>query len=565
MLDVECLVAAAVVVLVVVWPSIGDRWFSGVERLGVALSRRRALSVVLVGLCALVARAAFLPIEPVPQPRIDDEFGYLLTADTFVHGRITNPTPTMWQHLESIHEIMRPTYNSQYPIAPALVLAFGKILGHPFTGVILSAAAMCAAICWMLQGWLPEEWALLGGLLAMLQFGIISYWADSYWGGAVPAFGGALVLGAYPRIKEFIRTRDALLLGLGVGILGNSRPYEGGILSILVLFALVMWAVKSRGAEFVKIIRRIALPTVTVILLCLVGTGFYFYRVTGDPFRMPYAVERAQSAVAPYFLWQHPKAIPVYSNLAFYDYYVNDELAEYQRQQNPVGLLNAWRGMMLQVGLFFVGPVLLIPLIAAMASVPYGLRWRQLGERTRFLLIATLVPIVGLALEVFHNTHYVAPVTASILALVLVAIKFVRNWRIGSRPVGIAISRLVPLACALIVLYSGVEFAFRLDLGAASGYSWHGWSEDLPTKRTSLLSELRRTSGKNLVFVHYTVGHEGDWSGWVVNDSDIDASRDVWAWDLGPDKNRELIEYYKDRRAWIINSRENPPHLIPYR
>jgi len=36
----------------------------------------------------------------------------------------------------------------------------------------------------------------------------------------------------------------------------------------------------------------------------------------------------------------------------------------------------------------------------------------------------------------------------------------------------------------------------------------------------------------------------------------------VWARDMGPEKNRELLDYYKDRRAWLVEPDEKPPGVI---
>ncbi|MGC2160806.1 MAG: hypothetical protein WA634_02755, partial [Silvibacterium sp.] len=83
-------------------PRFGSRWFARIEQAFGRLARRKRMSVLAVGAAALLLRLAVLPLCPIPLPFTQDDFSFLLAANTFASGRLANPTPPMWMHFESI-------------------------------------------------------------------------------------------------------------------------------------------------------------------------------------------------------------------------------------------------------------------------------------------------------------------------------------------------------------------------------------------------------------------------------------------------------------------------------
>ncbi len=560
---IELGLSVVIIALALTVPRLGTNWLSNVERAFVPLAERRRLAVLTVALAALGARAAVLPILPEPQPSINDEFSFLLAADTFAHGRVTNPTPPFWIHFETYHEIMRPTYASMYPPAQGLVLALGEVTtGRPFAGVCLSIALLCAAICWMLQGWMSPGWALLGGSLAVMHFGVFSYWANSYWGGAMAGIGGALLLGALPRIKRQTRVGDACWMGLGAAILANSRPYEGLIFSLPVGFALLAWMVRGTHPPFGVLLRRVVLPLALFLGLAGAATGYYFWRVTGNPLRMPYQVDRETYAVAPYFLWQSPRPQPVYRHASMRDFYNHNELDFYKQTRSTAGMIAVIAAKFADLWMFYFGPILTLPFVMVSATLPMGFSWRTISRDTKFLLAAVAVSFAGLAVEVFFFPHYAAPMTCLLLACVLLAIRRLRRWQWHGRPSGEFLVRAIPLSCLLLLVLRGAAGFLHLPITPSWPPTWYN-SVPVETGRARIEAELESQPGEQLAIVRYAPHPKSKYE-WVYNRADIDGSKVVWARDMGPAQNQELIDCFKGRRVWLVEPDENPPRLSLY-
>jgi len=546
-------------------PTLGSDWFRAIESSFAKLGRNQGLSVLVVGLAALAARAAVLKILPVPQPYVTDEFSQLLLADTLLQGRLANPTHPMWIHFETPQVIMHPTYASMYPPAQGVFLALGRaIAGHPFVGVLISLGFMCAALCWMLQGWMAPGWALLGGFLAVMHFAVFSYWANSYWGAPVAAAGGALVLGALPRIIRRVYWGDVVVMGLGLAILANSRPYEGFILALPVAIALFAWLFKQNGMKLRTSIRHVVVPLVLVVLASALATGYYCWRVTGNPLRMPQQVDRDTYAVAPYFLWQHPRPIPAYRHEAMRELYINYELGVYNDTRSLSKLIALWMIRSASFLLFYLGPALGLPLVMAVAVLPYGFRWGTIQWPVRFFLLASAISIAGLGIEVFFSPHYAAPMTCLILVLVLSAMRQVRKWQWHGRPVGVFLTRAVPLICVQMLLLRAVAPALHLSSNAKQLWTAYN-AKPIKSPHIDIESELQSQPGDQLAIVRYnSSGASSPQPGWVYNQANIDQAKIVWAWDMGPAENRELIEYFKNRHVWLVEANGEATHVSPY-
>lgn len=556
-LAIELCLSAAFVPLALFWPGLGEAWFAEVERRLGALARHRALAVISVGVLALGLRLALLPILPIPQPEVSDEFSYLLQADTFAHGRLANPTHRMWVHLETFQENWKPTYASMYYPGYGAFLALGQVLmHHPFWGVWLSSGLMCAAICWALQGWLPSGWALVGGLLAVIRLGAFSYWADSYWGGTVTALGGALVLGAVPRIKQHARVRDSLLLALGMALLAYTRPYEGLFFSIPVLFALAWWA-KRGSLSGRQLESRLALPFGVLMLAAFAWLGFYFYRVTDSPFTTPYQIN-IRSYGLMYFPWEHVHSF-TYRHAEMQAFYSGPSVLGwyYMAREHPLKLQSLKAFV---VWVFYFGPILTSPILIWLFSRSRGRFWKSFSPELSFLLLLSAMTYLSCTLTIYiGQPHYVAMLTAAFYVIILLMMR--ELYESGSPGLKL-LARAVPLVCVLLLALRIVAPFAHFEPKPSWIRTWCSQDEQ-NLERARVLNQLQRTPGKHLVIVRYKPGHDFILDEWVYNNADIDGSQVIWARDMGM-QNAELVNYFRGRQVWLAEPDYRPAKVTPY-
>jgi hypothetical protein len=532
--------------LAVIAPRKCERALRTVERVFGKLARRKTVVIALLFLVVITVRLAILPLLPVPVPSIHDEFSYLLMADTFAHGRLANPPHPMWMSFESFHVNWFPTYSSKYPPGQGAVLALGQLLGNPWIGVLLSVGAMCAAILWMLQAWLPARWALLGGVLVALKFGIASYWINSYWGGAVAATGGALVLGAMPRIvRRARRTRDALLLGLGIAILANTRPYEGLLFCLPVAGWFLWWLAgktKSPVAPHARIVDVLA-PLAVVLTLTVGFLGYYNWRLTGNALLFPHALNSRTYRTTGLFLWDHPRKPLQYHNQQFEDFYNGWEREDYQNTWEDVRKVSAEKLTRTGSTYFWWGALLLLP----------GLPFVFFDRKMRLPILIFLLGTAGFLVLIWSMPHYVATLTCVIFLLLVQAIRHLRTFRLGRRPLGLALSwAIVCLLATDVGLSVPLHVCDQLD-----------WTCKGDPSRAAVAIKLSKTPGKHLVMVRYDEDHNLH-DEWVYNGAEIDAAKVLWARELDPAQNAKLFAYFKDRQIWLVTPDQDNTYLEPY-
>lgn len=515
---------------------------------------RTMLALVAVAVAAhWIAMGGFHPQGPA----VHDEHSYSLSGDMYASGRLSYPTHPFWQHFETFHVLMTPSYATKYPPGVGLTLALGqKVFGHQVAGMWASAALLAALVYWMLLAYVPPQWALVGGLLALARLGIYSYWANSYWGGMPAAVGSALLFGAAGRLAKHTRPRDGVLLGLGMAAMVLTRPFEGAaVCSVTAAWVAYRW---YRGQPaFRRLWVRALAPAVIVIVLTGAWLCYLNYRVTGNPLKAPYTAYEDQYGFYHTFYWEKPRPAKTYRHEPFRYYY-------YEYDRGGMTGIRGWDDFTLLTWskavafwLFYIGPALTLPLIFFLRD----------ARKRRWRLAVLAVAVCALAIGVVAwrlSPHYAAPLTGPVYLAVVGGLRRMALWR----PRRTYIGELLAAGCVLSAFaMPGVRAkapGWGEKVTALEVVPWYNtYTMHLP-ERDRVLAELESKPGKHLALVLYQPGHNVHME-WVYNRADIDASKVVWArFPEDKQQRQELIRYYRGRSVWMIWPDIEPVRLFPY-
>jgi len=537
---VELVLAALLVLGVLMW----QPWLALARR----LEDHAGWSMVFFAALPVLLRLALLPHHPAPAPDLYDEFSHLLAADTLRHFRLANPPHALPQFFEAFFVLQRPTYASIYPPGQGLILAIGwTLFGHPWAGVLAATAAFCGLCYWMLRGWVSPRWALAGGLLAVIGFGPLNQWMNEYWGGEWIAASGCLVFGALPRLRVAPRRRDAILLGLGLAIHLITRPYESIFLFLAVALYWMPWRPAAEFKAAAKFWPEVALVLLPAAALLAVQNK----QVTGSWTTMPEALSQYQYGV--------PAALTFQAKVVPHVPLTEQQRMDYKMQRSFQGERAETLGsflLRLEYRVRYYRFFFLAPLYLALAAFLFALHER------RFRWVALTLALFALGTNFFpaFQLHYVAAATCLFVLVSVVGLE--------------RISRRVPEAARLVLLLCAAQFIFWYSLhaffdtaewsAAVRRYeTWDSINHGNPERRIFVNRQLDHVPGKVLVFVRYSPRHIFQ-DEWVYNRAAIDEARIVWARDLGDAENRQLLRYYADRTALVLEPDAQPPTLAVY-
>lgn len=510
------------------------------------------LPVLLLGICY-----SFVIVFHWPVPVIQDEFSYLLMADTFSSGQLfvePHPMKDFFQTFHVIHN--EEAYASKYFPGIGLQLAFGQFLGNPIIGVWLTVALFGCVLYWMISAFIPMRIGFPLALVFSIEYAVFSYMGHTFWGGSLFALAGALTLAGTLQALEKEKFWALWLSGLGVFLMMINRPFEGFFYALPIAGYLFF---RKRPNDVFSWFKRL-IPWSVCIIAGLLFMAIYNYTITGSALNFPHShYQNTYTSFAYRFAWDSEplndqSIIGTDDTIPRPFKFQKESFLEKREQKKMFFWTFKWYVLKDLVDTY----------------VPLYLTWMLFGLFIRqssnfrilillccLLLVSRIFPLV-LSWSSSH-AHYSAAWIAPISMLFVFGLK-------GFLDAGKLNKLLRPLPVVLLLLFA-VYYGKGLFLSEPNYWMRQtSYVSNFLVGRNIVQDYLN--SGKNpsndLVMVAY--GDRHIWHReWVYNSPDINQQKIVWAHFFNHSVNKELIDYFEGRSVWLVYVNDSLfPSVIKY-
>ncbi len=463
----------------------------------------------------------------IPKPTTYDELAYVLSAETFVQGRWSMPSPPGWEHFETIHVTLSPTYHAKYQPGMGLVLALGQyFFHHPYYGVILVLMLASVSLDEMVRAWLPSHWSFLASTVGAITLADI--WNTYYMGGPLAVLAGSLLLLTLRRaLDQTVSWHHGFMLGVSFAVFFWSRPFEGAVLSLGVCaYGFLVLMYHRRWFVLFRLLPGVILVGVLMVFL----QADYNKACTGSSWNMPYLEHERQYGLCPLFLWQNIRnELPAYRHVELARFH-QTVLRWYEQQRVGKDWLDILCFKLGVVWIFFF-PVLWL---AVWYSLPE--LWQE--QWSRALLFIFLYFVLSLLSITWLFHHYVAPALPLMCILVIQGLRVLSRGRAFGQPAGkYGVTYLVITFMVVMLVKPGYAAKEKLFPGVEV--------------RLELEEQLVARGGQHIVVVSYSPDQPHGQE-WVYNSALIDKQQVIWARSMTVEKDSELLKLYPNRQAWRL-------------
>ncbi len=516
------------------------------ERL-VFRSRSWVFLAVVTG-SAAISSAVFACVVMDRTTHIVDETAMLFQARNLAAGRLWAPAPPMPEFFDAEFVIARPPkWYGKYFLGQCIALVPGVWIGMPWL-VHPVLIGLAVGLTWMLGRELFNDKA--ARLAALLM--VLSPWR-LYTGGVMMAHASSLVmlltvaLGLVKVVRDPRRWGWALVAGTGLGLACNARPLT--VIGMgLPMAAAAAWAMPWR-----RLTARTVLAFAGTLAVFAVVFFAYNAALTGSPLKTAFGE------------WSATDRLGFGPDVGL-EYWPEADKGHSLRR----GLLRDMYFNLDALGssLLGWGQVTIALLVAGTLASP----WPKAAA-------ATAAVVAGLiAANVFHvssgllmgQPRYWTEALPMMLLLVAAGLTAVRVMLSGW-------CRMLALPSPACTARSGLWLA---GLAAAVAGWWIGHvplidiCRGFTFDRPQTVARLVAAAGldKAVVFVrsgHYRTmarDHKPDHynEAFRLMDPDLHRNRVIYARDLGPAKNAELLKHFPGRTAWWVDpARQEDMELIP--